>query len=183
MTFVEEAVLHLLETLGLSQATPSMVEKVTQHGGSLTEDGRLLFPRELVLQTIASARRDVVLYGRRPGLELELNHARVHMSSGGASPSVVDLDTGRYRDSTTKDLYDAARLVDAMEHIHHFSRSMVARDAPDPFAMDVNTAYACLAGTSKPVSISVSDPANVTTSPISATRSPAARRVSRQARS
>ncbi len=156
-----EGVLHLLETLGLSQAIPSMVERVTAEGGRLTEDGRLLFPRDLVLRSIETARRDVVLHGQRPGLELDLSGARVHMSSGGASPSVVDLDTGLYRSATTRDLYDAARLVDTLEHVHHFSRSLVARNAPDPLAMDINTAYACLAGTSKPVSISMSDPAYV----------------------
>lgn len=121
---VNEAGLHLLETLGLSQAIPSMVEKVTAHGGQLTDEGRLLFPRELVLEIIDTARRDIVLYGQRSGLELDLSGLRVHTSSGGASPSVVDLDTGRYREAATKDLYNAARFVDAMEHIHHFSRSM-----------------------------------------------------------
>lgn len=158
---MHEAVLFLLEELGLSQATSSMVEKVTAKGGRLTADGRLLFPRELVLESIESARRDVVLHGQRAGLELELSGARVHMSSGGASPSIVDLETGHYRDSTTKDLYDAARLVDAMEHVHHFSRSLVARDASDSLTLDSNTAYACLCGTAKHVSMSVSDPANV----------------------
>ena len=160
---VHDAVLYLLETLGLSQAIPSMVEKVTARGGELTEDGRLLFPRDLVLETIETARRDVVLHGQRPGHELDLSGSRVHMSSGGASPGVVDLDTGRYRGAATKDLYDAARLVDAMEHVHHFSRSMVARDAPDPLSLDINTAYACLVGTSKHVSVSASDPVNVAT--------------------
>ncbi len=158
---VHEAALHLLETLGLSQAIPSMVDKVTAHGGQLADDGRLLFPRALVLESIETARRDVVLYGQRPGLELDLSGSRVHMSSGGASPSIVDLETGRYRDAATKDLYDAARLVDAMEHVHHFSRSLVARDAPDTLSMDVNTAYACLAGTAKPVSVSITEPHHV----------------------
>ena len=159
---VDETVLTLLERLGLSQATDSMVEKVTVAGGRLTADGRLLFPRELVLSTIAGARRDIVLYGQRPGLELDLSGARVHMSSGGGAPGVFDLETGDYRDGTARDLYDAARLVDAMEHIHHFSRSIVARDARDNLELDINTAYACLAGTSKHVSVSVTEPQNVT---------------------
>lgn len=138
-----------------------MVERVSARGGRVTADGRLLFPRELVLETIESARRDIILYGQRPGLELDLSGVRVHMSSGGASPSIVDLETGRYREACTKDLYDAARLVDALEHVHHFSRSVVARDAPDTLSLDVNTAYACLAGTAKHVSVSATDPAHV----------------------
>ena len=45
---VETAAITLLETLGLSQASPSMVAKVTDAGGRLTEDGHLLFPPDLV---------------------------------------------------------------------------------------------------------------------------------------
>lgn len=158
---VNEAALHLLETLGLSQAIPSMVEKVVARGGRLIDDGRLLFPRHLVLETVETARRDLVLHGQRPGLELELSGARVHMSSGGASPKLVDLESGRYRAASAKDLYDAARLVDALDNIHHFSRSLVACDAPDTRSLDINTVYACLIGTAKPVSVSASDPAHV----------------------
>ncbi|WP_170764578.1 trimethylamine methyltransferase family protein [Ruegeria lacuscaerulensis] len=158
---VDEAALSLLETLGLSQATPSMIGRVVAAGGRLTDDGRLLFPRGLVKQALAGARRDVVLYGQNPAHDLDLRGARVHMSSGGAAPGVFDIDTGAYRESTLKDLYDAARLVDAMENIHHFSRSVVARDIEDNRLMDINTAYACLVGTSKHVSISISDPFHV----------------------
>ncbi len=160
---VHEAVLDLLETLGLSQAIPSMVKHVTVNGGALTSDGRLLFPRALVKDSIKHARRDIVLYGQRPGLEIDLSGKRVHMSSGGASPSILDLDTRTYRDASTLDLYNAARLVDRLDNIHHFSRSLVARDAPDSLSMDINTVYACLAGTSKPVSVSVTEPDHVQT--------------------
>ena len=160
---VEEATLHLMETLGFSQAIPSMIDRVVAEGGSLTEAGRLLFPRSLVQETLRKVRRDVVLWGRKPGLELDLSEARVHMSSGGASPDIRDIETGQYRGATALDLYNAARLVDSLEYVHHFSRSMVARDAPDPLSMDINTAYACLAGTSKHVSISASDPSYVKT--------------------
>jgi trimethylamine--corrinoid protein Co-methyltransferase len=161
VALVDESALHLLETLGLSQAIPSMIDRVVAAGGSLTEDGRLRFPRDLVKQALAGARRDVVLCGQDPAHDLDLSGARVHMSSGGAAPGVFDIDTGAYRESSLKDLYDAARLVDAMENIHHFSRSVVARDVEDNRLMDINTAYACLMGTSKHVSVSVSDPSHV----------------------
>ncbi|MDA7966432.1 trimethylamine methyltransferase family protein [Ruegeria sp.] len=158
---VEEAALSLLETLGLSQAIPSMIERVMAAGGSVDGDGRLLFPRDLVQQTLAQARRDFTLCGQVPEHDLRIEGARVHMSTGGAAPGVFDIDTGAYRPSTLADLYDAARLVDEMENIHHFSRPVVARDVEDTAAMDLNTAYACLMGTSKHVSISITEPANV----------------------
>ena len=64
------------------------------------------------------------------------------------------MQLGRYRDSCLADLYDAARLVDMLTHIHFFSRPLVARDMPDQQRLDVNTAYASLAGTTKHVFVS-----------------------------
>ena len=161
VALVEESTFELLETLGLSQAIPSMVEKVVAAGGSVTDDNRLLFPRELVQWAIDGAQRGFTLCGQRPENDLRIEAARVHMSTGGAAPGVFDLDTHEYRDSTLQDLYDAARIVDRMDNIHHFSRSVVARDIEDNAVMDLNTAYACLAGTSKHVSISITEPENV----------------------
>lgn len=161
VALVEEAVFSLLETLGLSQAIPSMIDKVTQAGGQMTDDGRLQFPRDLVQQAIAEAKRGFTLCGQTPDRDLLIKGARVHMSTGGAAPGVFDLETGAYRDSTLADLYGAARIVDQMDNIHHFSRSVVARDIEDTAVMDLNTAYACLMGTSKHVSISITEPGNV----------------------
>ncbi|WP_421701754.1 trimethylamine methyltransferase family protein [Aliiroseovarius sp.] len=161
VALIEESALSLLETLGLSQATQSMIDKVTAAGGSLDTEGRLLFPRDLVHWAIEGASRGFTLCGQDPANDLKIDKARVHMSSGGAAPGVFDLETHAYRDSTVQDLYDAARIVDRMENIHHFSRSVVARDIEDPAVMDLNTAYACLAGTSKHVSISITEPENV----------------------
>ena len=86
IALVEEAVLSLLETLGLSQAIPSMIEKVTKAGGQMTEDGRLLFPRDLVQQAIVKAQKEFTLCRQIPAHDLHITGARVHMSTGGAAP-------------------------------------------------------------------------------------------------
>ena len=161
MKQIHAAVLHLLETVGLSQAPASMIERVTAEGGRLTEPGRLLFPRSLVEAAIHNIRRDVILYTRRPGESLNISGTRVHTSTGGGTPAILDLDTREYRPSTAKDLHDSARVVDVMEHIHIFSRPMVCTDAPNPLTLDVNTIYACLAATNKHVCVSVTAPENV----------------------
>ena len=158
---IDEAVLDLLETLGLSQAPQSMIDRVTANGGKFTRDERLLFPRSLVSETIAGLRRDITLYSRRDGYDLNLNGSRVHTGTGGAAPNILDLQTQTYRATTVADLYDLARIVDLQEHIHFFSRPAVGTDAPDPLTLDINTTYACLAGTSKHVCVSATLPENV----------------------
>jgi len=56
---------------------------------------------------------------------------------------------------------DMARLANALPNIHMFQRTVVARDIADPREMDINTAYACIAGTAKPVGTSFGDGASV----------------------
>ena len=72
--------------------------------------------------------------------------------------------TGVYRDSTTQDLYDIARVVDTLEHLHFYQRSVVCREVATPEEMDINTAYASVAGTTKHVGTSWVQPQHVESS-------------------
>jgi trimethylamine--corrinoid protein Co-methyltransferase len=159
--FMHKAVLEILETVGMSEVPPSVVGLIISKGGELSDDGRLLFPKTLVDAALADLPKEFTLYGQTPGHEMHLGGTRVHVGSGGASPAILDIETGKYRDSTLKDLYDAARMVDALENVHFFSRSLVARDMDNPRALDINTAFASLTGTAKHVFTSASQPAHV----------------------
>ncbi len=157
---IHETALTLLAEVGLAEAPPAVVALVEAGGGRAAE-GRLMFPEPLVERALAGLPRALTLHGRAPGRDLRLEGTRVHVGSGGAAPFVIDPGAARYRPATLADLHDAARLVDALENIQFFSRSLVARDMPDPLTLDVNTAFAALAGTAKPVMVSASDAASV----------------------
>lgn len=78
---IHEAVLDLLETLGLSQAPQSMIDVVTENGGTITDKERLLFPRAMVERALTGIRRDVILWSRRNGYHLDISGARVHVGT------------------------------------------------------------------------------------------------------
>ena len=139
---IHAAALDLLAEVGLAGAIQSCVELVTTAGGQLTPEGRLLFPRALVEDRIALAGRHFVLPGSDPRHDLEPWGTKVHFGSAGAAVHMVDGESGEFRPSTLMDLYDIARLIDALEHIHFCQRSVIACDIDDPVALDVNTAYA-----------------------------------------
>ena len=151
---IHAAALELLASTGISEAPSSAVKLVADAGGRLDDAGRLLFPEKLVEAALTGLQRDFTLYGRAADKDLVLTPGAVHVGTGGASPQLFDMQLGRYRDSCLADLYDAARLVDMLTHIHFFSRPLVARDMPDQQRLDVNTAYASLAGTTKHVFVS-----------------------------
>lgn len=158
---IHQAALTLLDEVGLADAPESGIAHLTRAGAVLGDDGRLRFPPALVEDTIARANREITLFGRDPRHDLQLGGARVHFGTAGAAVSLVDVDGRSYRDSTLADLHDAARIADRLDNIHFVQRPMVARDLSDNREMDLNTLYACCAGTTKHVGTSFSDPANV----------------------
>ena len=161
---IHEAVLDVLEHIGLADPIPSCVDAVTAAGGHLKDNGRLVFPRSLVEDTIARANRDFLLCGQDPEHDIHLKDSRTHFATAGAAVHMVDAHSGEYRDSTTRDLYDLARLVDRLDNIHLFQRPVVCRDLEDPAELDLTSCYSAISGTAKHVGTSWSDPAHVETS-------------------
>jgi len=158
---IHEAALNILADTGIAGAPDEAAALVTAAGGGMSGEDRLLFPRELVGRCLSALPSQITLHGRGGARDLVLGGSETHLGTGGASPEILDLDTHRYRPSTLADIHAAARIVEDMDHIHFFSRPMVARDIEDPQAMEVNTAWACLAGTRKHVMVSASSPQSV----------------------
>jgi len=160
---IHRTALRLLAEVGLADMPPSGVEVLTSAGCVLSETGRLLFPATLVEETVAKAARRFVLHGQHRQHDMEPWGSKVYFGTAGAAVSIVDA-RGNYRDSALQDLYDIARVVDVMEHIHFFQRAVVPRDLPDPYEMDFNTCYAAVSGTTKHVGSSWIHPDHVSRS-------------------
>ena len=148
---IHHTALEILEQIGLADAIPSGIEAMTAAGAKLTDQGRLIFPRALIEDTLAKAARRFPLYAQDPRHDMEPWGKRVYFGTAGAAVHIVDPVTGEYRESVTKDLYDIARICDTLDHIHFYQRSIVCRDLADPFEMDFNTCYASVMGTTKHV--------------------------------
>ncbi|MEO1550754.1 MAG: trimethylamine methyltransferase family protein [Pseudomonadota bacterium] len=155
---IHAAALDALATIGLADAPQSGIEVMTRAGAVLGEDGRLRFPKALVEDMLATAARNITLQGRDPVHDLHLSGTNVHFGTAGAAVHMVDVQGRSYRDSTLRDLFDAARIVEQLDNIHFLQRPMVARDVLDNFEMDLNTIYACTAGTTKHVGTSITAP-------------------------
>jgi trimethylamine--corrinoid protein Co-methyltransferase len=135
------------DTLGMLAAAGAQVDRTA---------ARIRFPRKLVLDHIRKAPKQVVLYSRTGKDDLDLTEDRVYLGTGGAAIRIIDLETGEYRPSTLKDLYQVARLADKLDNIHFFLRPYIPTDIPET-EYDVNGFYACLKGTGKHVMAGVND--------------------------
>lgn len=151
---IYQTALRILAELGMGETPAVLVEAATRRGARVSALGRLCFPKSLVEDIIAGACKKFVFYGRDRRHDFEVGGERVYFGTGGAAVQTLDLDNGRYRASTLKDVYDFARLADTLANVSWFTRCCVATDVPDHLDLDVNTAYALLRGTAKPVGTS-----------------------------
>lgn len=161
MQDIFDAALELLEEVGMGDPIPEFIEAVTEAGGWVDDDGRLHFPKSLVNRAIEMAAKSWVWHGIDESRSIELADRKVHFGTAGAAVLVFDHLTQAYRPSTTQDLYDFARLVDTLEHIHFFVRPVVTREVDGAREVDINTAYAAMMGTTKPIGTSFFQAAHV----------------------
>ncbi len=159
---IHRAALDTLEKIGMAGAIPSCVALVEAVGGHTTDQGRLCLPSGLVEGVLAKAAKSFLLPAFDPAFDLEISGTRVHLGTGGAAVNMLDSHSGRYRDSSLVDLYDLGRLIDTLDNIHWYFRPVVARDLVDPRELDLNTAYACMMATRKPIGCSFFVPEAVT---------------------
>ncbi|MCR9255291.1 MAG: trimethylamine methyltransferase family protein [Alphaproteobacteria bacterium] len=146
---IHHTALRLLEEIGLADAPQSGIDAMTAKGAVLGDDGRLRFPPALVEDMLALAGRDITLHGQDPKHDIRPGGNRVHYGTAGAAVHVYDPETRENRDPAVKDLYDAARIVEGLDNVHFFQRTLTPRDTPDPTDLDINTLYAVISGTSK----------------------------------
>ena len=154
MAQVLDTAYRILEEIGMAEVPDVVMEKALAKGCTKNALGRLSFSRSFIEDIIAGAAKKFTLHGRAPDLDIEVGGKKVYYGTGGAAVQTLDMDSGLYRASTLKDLYDFTRLIDRLENVSWFTRCCVATDIPDNFDLDINTAYALLKGTQKPVGTS-----------------------------
>ncbi len=150
---VYDTACRLLSDLGIGDVPPRLAALYAARGVAL-DQGRIKIPKTLVEEAIAAAPKQFALHGRDPKRTIEVGGDAVHFGTGGAAVQTLDRQTGVYRPSTLADLYDFTRLQDQLTNVSWFTRCCVATDMVGEYALDINTAYALLRGTTKPVATS-----------------------------
>ena len=161
MAQIFDASLTLLDDIGMGQATPEFIDLVASAGGIFDKDERLHFPKSMIHTAIENAAKEFTLYGFSPEHDVHIGGQRVHFSTGGAAVLMLEHETSTFRHSSIQDVYEIGRVINALEHIHIYVRTVVARDMETSRELDLNTAYAIMASTAKPIGTSFFQPEHV----------------------
>ena len=150
---IHQKALDLLEEIGITyEAGMDDTLGMLENAGCRIDEKRSLifFPRDLVDKMVNNAPGEFVLYSRDGRNDLHLGKDRVYAGTGGTSIKILDLDTGKARQTLVQDQYNVAKLVDTLNNIHFYQSCCVCHDVP-PEKYDVNILFAAMMGTTKHV--------------------------------
>ncbi len=155
---IHETSLRILNEVGVLVEDDRFRHRLVRAGAIADRNRRTVrLPPAVVDDLVSLAPSEFVLAGREPEHDLRLGNRRVHLGTGGAAVRVLDLDDGTLRPSTLSDQHALARLVQNLENVHFFQCPVVCGDVPKE-AVTLNSFYAALAGTTKNVQESATDP-------------------------
>lgn len=148
---IYQTALRLLSDLGMGEVPDRLRASLERAGAASLPNGRVSIPNSLVEDAIDRAPKTFTLHGRDPSRSIDVGGDSVHFGTGGAAVQTLDRKSHLYRSSTLADLHDFTRLQDTLTNVSWFTRCCIATDLPDEWTLDVNTAYALLRNTTKPV--------------------------------
>ena len=127
---IHSATLELLETVGVSIGHPGARDMLAEAGCTVRNDDTVLIPGQLVADALQSAPSSVTIYNRRGEKALQLEGRRLHFGLGTDLAQIYDLETGRLRESTIKDVQMAVRIADALPEIDFIASYAIPNDSP-----------------------------------------------------
>jgi trimethylamine--corrinoid protein Co-methyltransferase len=149
---IHDGALQILAETGIVIHDNEVLTLLDEAGCPISyEDRRARIPVQVIADVLVTALPVVTLYNRMGEQAMALGAGALHVRTSSGATGVFDLESGRRREPTCQDAADAARLADALPHIHGVS-TMAMQPADVPAAVvDVHTVRIALANTTKPL--------------------------------
>ncbi len=120
-----------LERIGARVGTARGRNLLREAGAQVDERTQVArIPSALVDEAVKRAAKHIILCGRDPHQDADLDLEHVHICNDGDGPLAIDFDTGQRRPSTSQDLERSARVSNALDNLHVFWPMVTAQDAP-----------------------------------------------------
>ena len=146
------AIVRLMSEVGIKVATKRGFELFKSKGLRTNAEKQLVYiSQDFLEDCIDTAPSEILLYARgNPDNNILVGGSRVHFGSGGTALNVMDLDTGKKRLSTLKDVQNVSKLLDYLDNVHFQVIPVYANDLPIE-KEDINRFFAAINNTNKHV--------------------------------
>ena len=143
---------RVLATTGMEIRGAEMRRRLLEHGLPMDVAGeRVLFPREVVEEAIATTPRSFILHDRDGKPHADIGGDRVHFVPGSSGLKVADHRTGEVRLAGTADFVDYVRLGDGLRNIAYLATAFSTNDDIEVAVADAWRLFLILTNTKRPV--------------------------------
>jgi trimethylamine:corrinoid methyltransferase-like protein len=123
--------------------------QILTDAGCTTKNGRICFPPDLVMDSVAKANKRPVIRGRNGNVN-ELGGGSLYFHNLGGARDVFDAKSCTRRTATQQDTVDAIRVLDALENCHTVTPFFTPPDVSNEL-MALHMYRHTLSNTTKPV--------------------------------
>ncbi|MGH2477045.1 MAG: trimethylamine methyltransferase family protein [Candidatus Limnocylindrales bacterium] len=142
---------RVLAEVGMEVRGEELRRRLVEAGLPTDAGGRVLFPRDVVEQAIASAPRAFTLFDRDGDPHADLGGDRVHFVPGSSGLKVLDHRTGETRPANSTDFVEYIRLADGLQHIAYLATAFSTNEDIEAQVSDAWRLYMVLTNSRKPV--------------------------------
>ncbi len=142
---------RIMAETGIEVRGVNMRKRLLDHGLKTDDNGRVLFPPEVVDAAIASTPQSFTLFDRDGNPYTEIGGNNVHYVPGSSGLKIQDHRTGETRLSNSTDFIEYARLCDGLEHIAYLATAFSTNKDIESQVSDAWRLYMTLTTSKKPV--------------------------------
>lgn len=149
---MHEGILRILGEIGIKVPGEAAFAKFQNAGLKTDPEKRIVYISQSFLEDcIDAAPSELVLHARgNPDNNIIVGDKRVHFGSGGTALNVLDLETGKKRLSSLKDVQQVSKLLDYLDNVH-FQVIPVFPNELKEHEVDINRFFAAVNNTNKHV--------------------------------
>jgi len=137
---IHNASLKILEGTGVKVRSKKALDILKQGGADIDYDTQIArIPPSLVKKALELAPKTIKLYARNPKYDFVLDKQQPHYTTTGYAALIMDLETGKRRPSTNKDLADWLRVADYLNNVSVNWASLTPTEVPAPMQAIVET--------------------------------------------
>ncbi|MCK4354433.1 MAG: trimethylamine methyltransferase family protein [Dehalococcoidia bacterium] len=137
---IHNASLKILEETGVKAQSKKALDILKQGGANIDYDAQIArIPPGLVKKALELAPKTIKLCARNPKYDFVLDKRQPHYTTTGYAALVMDLEDGKRRRSTNKDLADWLRVADYLNNVGVNWASLTPTEVPAPMQTIVET--------------------------------------------
>ncbi len=129
---IDQQTMECLETIGVKVKSESVLNMLEEAGAAV--DGRTQvarIPESMVREALSNVPKEIVLHGRESKHDLRMPVSSwPYVGTSGLATYIIDINTGKRRDSTVKDIADCVRVADALTGVDFVQTCTTATEVP-----------------------------------------------------